>query len=115
MPGLQPGPVPVAQAQPAGPREPAPQGPGDGARQIPSEQAQAAASDLKAKRLLFDVLMKLQRANICHPADRLPEIRLDDSDGDANAEVAADIERRAQAMHQAGAGQGQLPVKRLGE
>ncbi len=55
--------------------------------------AQAAGSDLKAKRLLFDVLMKLQHANICHPADRLPEIRLDD--GDANAEVAADIERRA--------------------
>ena len=39
--------------------------------------AQASGSDLNAKRLLFDVLVKLQRAGICHPTDRLPEIELD--------------------------------------
>jgi uncharacterized protein DUF5681 len=36
--------------------------------------AQAAGPDLKAKRLLFDILVKLQRANICWPQHRLPEI-----------------------------------------
>ena len=60
--------------------------------------AQAAGSDLKAKRLLFEVMVKLQRANICWPQERLPEIRLDDSDGDARAAVAADIDRLAEAM-----------------
>lgn len=59
--------------------------------------AQAAGADLKAKRLLFDVLIKLQGANIGWPRDRLPEIQLDDSD-DARAVVAADIERLAAAM-----------------
>src|SRR5206468_2646232 len=39
---------------------------------------QAAGNDLKAKRLLFDVLVKLQRADICWAQDRLPEIQLDD-------------------------------------
>jgi hypothetical protein len=60
--------------------------------------AQAAGSDLKAKRLLFDVMIKLQRANICWPQDRLPEIRLDDSGEDAHAAVAADIERLTKTM-----------------
>jgi Family of unknown function (DUF5681) len=41
--------------------------------------AQAVGTDLKAKRLLFDLLVKLQRANVGWPQDRLPEIRLDDS------------------------------------
>jgi hypothetical protein len=39
---------------------------------------QASSSDLKAKKLLFDVLVKLQQANICHGSDRLPEIQLDE-------------------------------------
>ena len=39
--------------------------------------AQASGADLKAKRLLFDVLIKLQQAGICHPSDQLPEIELD--------------------------------------
>ena len=60
--------------------------------------AQAAGADLKAKRLLFDVMIKLQRANICWPQDRLPEIRLDDSGEDAHAAVAADIERLTKTM-----------------
>jgi Family of unknown function (DUF5681) len=60
--------------------------------------AQAAGSDLKAKRLLFDVMVKLQRANICWPQHRLPEIQLDDSGEDAHAAVAADIERLAKTM-----------------
>jgi hypothetical protein len=59
---------------------------------------QAAGSDLKAKRLLFDVLVKLQRADICWAHDRLPEIQLDESEGDARAEVAAEIDQLAEAM-----------------
>src|ERR1700730_2597206 len=42
---------------------------------------QASSPDLKAKKLLFDVLIKLQQANICWPAERLPEIQLDESEG----------------------------------
>lgn len=65
--------------------------------------AQAAGPDLKAKRLLFDILVKLHRANICWPQDRLPEIQLPEiqpgeSDGKAGAEVAAEIGRLAQRM-----------------
>jgi hypothetical protein len=60
--------------------------------------AQAAAHDLKAKRLLFDVLVKLQRADICWQGARLPEIQLDDSESDARAEVAAEIDRLARTM-----------------
>jgi hypothetical protein len=60
--------------------------------------AQAAGSDLKAKRLLFDVLVKLQRANLCWAQDRLPEIQLDEGEGDARAEVTAEIDRLAAAM-----------------
>lgn len=56
---------------------------------------QAAGPDLKAKRLLFDLLIKLQRANICWPQDRLPEIRLDDNDGDL---AVADIEPLAERI-----------------
>src|ERR1700720_1897122 len=36
--------------------------------------SQASSPDLKAKKLLFDVLVKLQQANICFTSDRLPEI-----------------------------------------
>lgn len=39
---------------------------------------QAASSDLKAQRLLFDVLVKLQQANICSTSDRLPEVQLEE-------------------------------------
>ena len=55
--------------------------------------AQAAGSDLKAKKLLFDVMVKLQQANICWPGDRLPEIQLDDGDDHAAAEVSSETER----------------------
>jgi len=39
--------------------------------------SQASGSDLKAKRLLFDVLVKLQHADICRPTSRFPDIQLD--------------------------------------
>jgi hypothetical protein len=45
--------------------------------------SQAATPDLKAKKLLFDVLVKLQQANICFTSDRLPEIQFDDIEGGA--------------------------------
>ena len=69
---------------------------------------QAAGPDLKAKRLLFDILIKLQRANICWPQDRLPEIQLDDSD-DSGAQVAAEMERLAERMRSEGAARGVAP------
>jgi hypothetical protein len=59
--------------------------------------AEAAGPDLKAKRLLFDVLVKLQRANIGWTSERLPQIELDDST-DARAQVEADLARGAEAM-----------------
>jgi hypothetical protein len=64
---------------------------------------QAAGHDLKAKRLLFDILVKLQRANICWAADRLPE--LDDS-ADAGAQVAAGMDRLAERMQRDAAARG---------
>jgi hypothetical protein len=67
---------------------------------------QAAGHDLKAKRLLFDLLIKLQRANICWPQDRLPEIELDVSQGEAAAEIAADIDRLAVRMQRDAAARG---------
>jgi hypothetical protein len=73
---------------------------------------QAAGPDLKAKRLLFDILGKLQRANPCWAQDRLPEIQLAEiqpSDGDARAEIAADIDRLAERMHRDAATRGALP------
>ncbi len=70
--------------------------------------AQAAGSELKAKRLLFDVLIKLQRANPGWAQDRLPEIQLDDGEDDARAEVAAEIDRLAEAMRRDAAAQGQV-------
>ena len=57
--------------------------------------AQAAGPDLSAKKLLFELLVKLQRADICFRDDRLPQIQLDESEGDANAETAAEIEQEA--------------------
>ena len=59
---------------------------------------QASAPDLKAKKLLFDVLIKLQQANICGPRDYLPEIQLDESQTKAEDEVSAAIDRVAAAM-----------------
>jgi hypothetical protein len=76
----------------------------DGSRMTQAEAifatlvGQAAGPDLKAKKLLFDLLVKLQRANICWTLDRLPEIQLDESDGDARAEFTADIDRLAEEM-----------------
>src|SRR5215204_5457617 len=69
--------------------------------------SQATGPDLKAKKLLFDVLVKLQRANVCWPQDRLPEIGLDEGEGDAGAEVAADIERLTEQMCREAAAQSQ--------
>src|SRR5436190_15890897 len=54
---------------------------------------QASTPDLKAKKLLFDVLIKLQQANICWPQERLPEIQLDYGETDARDEVSAAIDR----------------------
>jgi len=67
---------------------------------------QAAGPDLKAKRLLFDLLIKLQQANICWPHDRLPEIELDASQGEAAAEIAADLDRLAERMQRDAAARG---------
>jgi hypothetical protein len=58
----------------------------------------AAGPDLKAKKLLFDVLIKLQQANICFTSDRLPEIELDDSQAAAQDDLSAEIDRLAAAM-----------------
>ena len=70
--------------------------------------AEAAGSDLKAKKLLFDVLVKLQQANICWDSARLPEIQLDD--GDAGVAVAAEIEPPSKAESGEAAAQGQPPA-----
>lgn len=59
---------------------------------------QAATPDLKAKKLLFDTLIKLQHANIGHPHDRLPEVQLDEDETDATNDVSAAIDRVAAAM-----------------
>src|ERR1700719_3892374 len=50
---------------------------------------QASSPVLKAKKLLLDVLVKLQHANICCTSDRLPEIQLNDGGSEAQDEVAA--------------------------
>jgi hypothetical protein len=57
--------------------------------------AEAAGPDHKAKRLLFDLVVKLQRANAGW--HRLPEIQLDDST-DARGQVEADLARGTEAM-----------------
>jgi hypothetical protein len=59
--------------------------------------SQASTPDLKAKKLLFDVMVKLQQANICHPSDGLPEIALDDGQTAEDA-VSAEIDRVAAAI-----------------
>ena len=59
---------------------------------------QAATPDLKAKKLLFDTLIKLQHANICHPHDRLPEVQLDEDETGATNDVSAAIDRVTAAM-----------------
>ena len=59
---------------------------------------QAAGPDLKAKRLLFDILVKLQRANLRWPQDHLPEIQCGDSEDNAGAVVAAEMDRLAEQM-----------------
>jgi len=56
-------------------------------------------------------LVKLQRADICWPQDRLPQIRLDKSEGDARAEFAGDIERLTEAMRREAVGREQPSVK----
>jgi Family of unknown function (DUF5681) len=70
--------------------------------------SQAAGSDLKAKRLLFDVLVKLQRANPAWAKGWVPAVQLDDA-VDAREQVAADIERRAAAMSREAGAQSQVP------
>jgi hypothetical protein len=75
---------------------------------------EAAGSDLKAKRPLFDLLVKLQRANICWPQDRLPEIQLDDGEGEARAEVSAEIDRLAEGMRREAAAQREGPPESAG-
>jgi hypothetical protein len=58
---------------------------------------QASTPDLKAKKLLFDVMVKLQQANICHPSNGLPEIALDEGQNPEDA-VSAEIDRVTAAM-----------------
>lgn len=59
----------------------------------------ATGTDLRIKRLLFDILVKLQRANVgCSPNLSLPQITLDDYEGDAGAELRAELDRRAAEM-----------------
>src|SRR5437763_10536945 len=58
----------------------------------------AAGPDLKAKKLLFDVLIRLQQANICWPQERLPDVQLDETEGGAHNDVSAAINRVAAAM-----------------
>jgi Family of unknown function (DUF5681) len=70
---------------------------------------QASGSDLKAKRLLFDVLVKLQRANICWSDDRLPEVQLDDAEGDAREEGRAEIDRLGESPGWQAAAQAEPP------
>jgi hypothetical protein len=72
---------------------------------------QAAAPDLKAKKLLFDTLIKLQHANICHPSDRLPEIQLDETEGAARNDVSAAIDRVAAAMGRNAPAREQAPAE----
>jgi len=59
---------------------------------------QASTPDLKAKKLLFDVLVKLQQANICCASDSLPEIQLDDSQTAAPDEISAAIDQVTAAI-----------------
>ena len=73
---------------------------------------QASSPDLKAKKLLFDVLVKLQQANICCTSDRLPEIQLDESEAVHN-EVAAEIERLTTGVSQDDAAHEQAPAAPL--
>lgn len=73
--------------------------------------AEAAGSDLKAKKLLFDVMVKLQQANICFPSDRLPEIQLDDGEGGAGPAMAAEIEPPSETESGEAAAQGQTAAQ----
>jgi hypothetical protein len=59
---------------------------------------QASSPDLKAKKLLFDILIRLQQANICCTSDRLPEIQLDESEGGGRNALAAESDRPAAVM-----------------
>ena len=59
---------------------------------------QASTPDLKAKKLLFDVLIKLQRADICWKDERLPEIQLTEGETAAPSDVSAAIDRVTAAM-----------------
>jgi hypothetical protein len=72
----------------------------------------AAGTDLKAKRLLFDVLVKLQRADICWVHDRLPEVEMIESEDDAREVVAAEMERMAEDMRRDAAARGILISRR---
>lgn len=75
----------------------------------------AVGPDLKAKRLLFDIMVKLQRANMGWPQDRLPEVELCAVEGDARAEVEADLDGRVEEMTRKARAHGALPTDRLKE
>jgi hypothetical protein len=60
--------------------------------------AQAAGSDLKAKKLLFDLMVRLQGAPVW--ARHLPEIELDEGDGEAGAKVSVEIDRLTETISQ---------------
>src|SRR5437588_10265453 len=55
----------------------------------------AAGPDLKAKKLLFDVLIRLQQANICWPQERLPEVQFDESPAVTPDEASAELDPAA--------------------
>ena len=59
---------------------------------------QASTPDLKAKKLLFDMLIKLQQADICWSHARLPEIELDEAEAGAAGNVAAAIDQITAAI-----------------
>jgi len=72
----------------------------------------AAGPDLKAKKLLFDVLIRLQQANICWPQERLPEVQFDESQAVTQDEVSAEIDRVAAIMNRDTAAPASLPGER---
>jgi len=72
----------------------------------------AAGPDLKAKKLLFDVLIRLQQANICWPQERLPDVQFDESQAVTQDEVSAEIDRVAAIMNRDTAAPASLPGER---
>lgn len=72
----------------------------------------AEGTELKAKRLLFEVLVKLQRANVGCPSDLyLPKIEVDSGD-EAHDEIAAGMAHIAAGTARDGAARGTMPSQR---